>query len=379
MGLIEGFAAWGWWLGGYLVPFLFVLTIIVFFHELGHFMVARLCGVEVTAFSIGFGPEIAGFNDRHGTRWKFCPIPLGGYVKFRGDRNAASTGAEVSAMTAADRLKTFHSTTVGRRIAIAAAGPLANFVLAVVVFAAALMVSGRTITLPRLEEVRAQSPAAAAGFRPGDIILAVDGATIESFDDFQRIVALSGGEALKVVVERDGARITLDATPGVHEINDGFGGKARQGYIGVRRSDAPGDVRVVHVGPAEAVQRGAAQTWYIVRQTLDYIGKIAAHRESADGLGGPIKIAQISGKVATFGIGPLIELMAILSVSVGLLNLFPIPALDGGHLLFFAIEAVRGRPLSPLAQKWGTLAGVGMVLALVVFTTFNDIVRLAAS
>ena len=365
----------------YLVPFVFVLSIVVFFHELGHFLVARLCGVRILAFSIGFGPEIAGFYDRHGTRWKIAVIPLGGYVKFFGDESAASTPdkARISTMDEAERGESFIFQPVVKRAAIVAAGPIANFLLAIVIFSGIFMLFGMQTMSPRVDEVQPDSPAATAGFQPGDLVLSIDGQKIDSFSDMQRIVSDSAGDRLDIKVERSGKEVDLKATPELREEKDIFGNVHRIGLLGIKRSPAPGDVKYQPVSPPRAVLLGAQETWFVVDKTLNYIGKVIIGRESANQLGGPIRIAQMSGQVASVSLVALIHMAAVLSVSIGLLNLFPIPLLDGGHLLFYAIEALRGRPLSERAQEVGFRIGFAIVLMLMIFATFNDIVHLATS
>lgn len=381
MAYLTDVSAWGGWLGGYLIPFLFVLTIVVFFHELGHFVVARWCGVRVLVFSIGFGPELFGFNDRHGTRWKVAAIPLGGYVKFFGDENAASVPdqAAVAGMSEAERRDSFFHKTVSQRAAIVAAGPIANFILAVVIFAAVFALHGKQITSARVDTVQAGSIAQSAGFQPNDVIVSIDGRPIESFSDMQRIVSSRAGQALEFVVERGGARQTLQATPALKEVKDNFGNVHRIGVLGITRSTAAGDVTVQKSDPITAVRLGVEETWFVVERTLSYLSGVVTGRESADQLGGPIRIAQVSGQVATAGFVALIHLAAVLSVSIGLLNLFPIPLLDGGHLVFYAVEAIRGRPLSERAQEIGFRVGLAIVLMLMVFATFNDILHLTSS
>jgi regulator of sigma E protease len=366
---------------GYIVPFLFVLTIVVFFHEFGHFLVARLCGVRVMVFSIGFGPELLGFNDRHGTRWKLAAIPLGGYVKFFGDENAASTPnvAALHAMPAGERRKSFFHQPVPSRAAIVAAGPIANFLLAIAIFAGIFMLYGKQTTSARVDSVQADSVAATAGFRPGDVVVAIDGHAVGNFADMQRIVSTNAGNTLEFSIDRGGARQTIHATPALKEVKDGFGNVHRIGVLGISRSMAPDEVRTQPVGPLSALVLGAEETWFVIDRTLSYIGGVIAGREAADQLGGPIRIAQVSGQVATVGFIALIHLAAVLSVSIGLLNLFPVPLLDGGHLLFYAIEAARGRPLSERAQEIGFRIGLALVVMLMIFATFNDIVHLASS
>ncbi|MDP2410587.1 MAG: RIP metalloprotease RseP [Pseudolabrys sp.] len=373
--ILGGLGSFGGGAIGYLVPFLFVLTIVVFFHELGHFLVARWCGVKVVTFSVGFGPEIVGFNDRHGTRWKISAIPLGGYVKFFGDENVASVPDHEAArgMNEAERRDSFIHKPVGARAAVVAAGPIANFLLAIVIFAGVFMVAGKQITTARVDTVQPNSAAAAAGFQSGDLVMSINGVRIDSFSEMQRIVSISAGEPLNVEVERGGTLVTLKAVPERREMKDNFGNVHRLGVLGISRSMQPGDIRTESVGPIQAVGMGAQETWFVVDRTLSYIGGIFSGREAADQLGGPIRIAQVSGQVATAGIVALLHLTAVLSVSIGLLNLFPIPLLDGGHLMFYGIEAVRGRPMSERAQEYGFRVGLALVLMLMIFATFNDI------
>lgn len=373
------------WLGGgfvgYIIPFLFVLTIVVFFHELGHFLVARWCGVRVLVFSIGFGPELIGFNDRHGTRWKLAAIPLGGYVKFYGDENAASVPDQstLAAMSPEDRRQSFFGQPVRSRAAIVAAGPIANFILAIVIFAGIFMFYGKQSTAARVDSIQPDSAAAAAGFVPGDVVVAIDGRPIGNFNDMQRIVSSSAGRELTITVDRGGATSTLKAVPALKEVKDNFGNVHRMGVLGITRSMAPDDLKLQRADPLTAVVMGVEETWFVVERTMSYIGGVIVGREAADQLGGPIRIAQVSGQVASIGIVALIHLAAVLSVSIGLLNLFPIPLLDGGHLLFYAIEAIRGRPLSERAQEYGFRVGLAIVLMLMIFATFNDILHLAGS
>jgi regulator of sigma E protease len=363
------FSALGAFGGNYtnwIIPFLFTLTVIVFFHELGHFLFARLHGIRVLVFSIGFGPELVGFYDRHGTRWKISAIPLGGYVRFFGDENEASvpSTATLAAMTEEERRHSFPGQPVAARAAVVVAGPVANFILAITIFAAVFMVYGKTTAIPHIAAVDPGSAAAMAGFEVGDLIVGIDGSKIDNFQDVQRIVNFNPGRPLAIEVERAGMVLTLHATP---TEKDG------KGLLGIRRSDAPGDVKTESVGPVEAVRLGAERTWFVVDTTLTYLREVVVGRQSADQIGGPIKIAQMSGEVAKLGFGPLLDFIALLSVSIGLLNLFPIPLLDGGHLLFYAIEAVRGRPLSERAQEVGFRIGLAIVVMLMIFAAFNDL------
>ncbi len=377
---LSGINALGGGVLGYLIPFLFVLTLVVFFHELGHFVIARRCGVRVLVFSIGFGPELFGFNDRHGTRWKVSAIPLGGYVKFFGDENAASVPdpAALAAMTEEDRRHSFIHQRVRARAAIVVAGPIANFLLAIVIFAALFMVFGKPSTSPRVDAVQPGSAAEIAGFKPGDLVLTIDGRSIESFPDMQQVVSTSAGEMLTFEVDRGGVRVTLKAVPALRESKDRFGNVHRIGVLGITRSPSPDDTHFQPVGPLKAFELGAQRTWFVVERTLSYIGGVISGREAADQLGGPIRIAQVSGQVASEGLPSLFSLAAVLSVSIGLLNLFPVPLLDGGHLLFYGIEAVRGKPLSERAQEVGFRIGLAIVVMLMIFATYNDILHLAA-
>ncbi len=366
---------------GYIIPFLFVLTIVVFFHELGHFLVARWAGVRVLTFSLGFGPELAGFNDRHGTRWKISAVPLGGYVKFFGDDSEASTPSTeaLASMSPEEQAGSFHHKKVGPRAAIVAAGPIANFILAIVIFTCLFTFFGKPSTTARVDKIEANSAAAASGFQVGDVVTEIDGKTIGSFSDMQRIVGIHAGDKLTFTVKRGDSSLQLQGTPELREVKDPFGNAHRLGVMGITRATAPGDVVTERVDPATAFWLGIKETWFVVDRTFAYIGGVFTGREAADQVGGPLRIAQISGQVATIGLAALIHLAAVLSISIGLLNLFPVPLLDGGHLLFYAVEAVRGRPLSIRAQEMGFRIGLALVLMLMVFATYNDILHLAAS
>jgi regulator of sigma E protease len=379
--LLSHLHALGGGVVAYLLPFLFVLSLVVFFHEFGHFLVARLCGVRILVFSIGFGPELVGFNDRHNTRWKISAVPLGGYVKFFGDDNAASVpdAPRLESMPESDRARSFFFQPVYKRAAIVAAGPIANFILAIVIFAMVFMLYGKQTMSARVDAVQADSAAAAAGFQPGDLVVSIDGHAIGDFEQMQRIVSESAGSQLDIKIDRKGAALDLKATPALKEIKDNFGNVHRIGILGISRSTAAEDLKSQPVGPLQAVALGAEETWFVVDRTLSYIGGVIVGREAADQLGGPIRIAQISGQVASIGFVALIHLAGVLSVSIGLLNLFPIPLLDGGHLLFYAIEATRGRPLSERAQEVGFRIGLAIVVMLMIFATFNDIVHLTTS
>jgi regulator of sigma E protease len=364
-----------------ILPFLFVLTIIVFVHELGHFLVARWCGIKVLVFSIGFGPEIVGFNDRHGTRWKIAAIPLGGYVKFFGDDNVASVpdADAVAAMNTDERRVSFFHQPVAARAAVVAAGPIANFLLAIAIFATIFMLYGKQETAARVDAVVPGSAAAAAGFQTGDLVLSIGGNPIDTFKDMQEIVSLNPDVPLDFIVERAGAKVTLHATPKLTEDRDNFGNVYRIGRLGISQTNSPQDVKVRKFGPLGAIEEAAKQTWFVVDQTFAYLGKLALGRASADQLGGPLRIAQMSGQAASLGFSTLMNWAGLISVSIGLLNLFPIPLLDGGHLLFYGIEAIRGRPLSERVQEVGFRIGLALIVMLMIFTVWNDLSHFRSS
>ncbi|TCD13210.1 RIP metalloprotease RseP [Oricola cellulosilytica] len=363
---------------GTLVPFLFVLLVVVFIHELGHYLVGRWCGIGAKVFSVGFGPEILGFTDRRGTRWRLSAIPLGGYVKFVGDMNVASAPDPEAdaALTPAERDVAFHRKSVARRAATVFAGPAANFLLAVVLFATIFAVFGRGVADPVVSEVRAGGVAEEAGLRPGDVFVSVDGRPVAQFSDIQRYVAVRAGQPIELVMRRGDALVDFTLVPERLEIEDRFGNKIEQGVIGVVNNRDSGGHRVQKYGIVESVGMAVAETWYIVERTGGYIGGVITGRENADQIGGPIRVAQVSGQVATLGFVALLNLAAILSVSIGLLNLLPVPVLDGGHLLFYLFEALRGRPMSEQAQEVGYRIGMMLILGLMVFATWNDITML---
>lgn len=368
---LDFLAATGGTLIGTVIPFLVVLTVVVFVHELGHFWVARRAGVTISVFSIGFGPELLGRTDRKGTRWRLSAVPLGGYVRFIDDANAASQPGEKSAHPGA-----FQSKGLAARSAVVAAGPAANFLFAIAVLAVLFYAFGKPMIAPVAGAVEPGSPAAEAGFLPGDRILAIDGGSIESFADIQRVVMLQNGVELAIDIERSGNRLTLHATPRSREIVDGFGEKQTVPVLGLRQTNPTIELR--SFGPLGAVREAARETWSIVDSTLSSVAGMFSGRTSTTQISGPIGIARVSGQVAALGLIPLINLAAILSISIGLINLFPIPMLDGGHLAFYAIEALRGRPLPERAQEIGFGIGFAIVLGLMAFGVLNDIAKIAS-
>ncbi|ODR94359.1 RIP metalloprotease RseP [Methyloceanibacter stevinii] len=377
MDIFTSLAGFGGNFLSYLIPFLFVLTVVVFVHEMGHFLVARWCGVGIKAFSIGFGPEIFGFNDKYGTRWRVAWIPLGGYVKFIDDENAASAGQKsLESLPEADREKTFQGKTLGQRAAIVAAGPIANFIFAILIFTTIFSIFGERITAPKVDAINPDSAAERAGFQPGDLITSIDGTKITNFSDMQRIVATSPDRELHFEVDRDGKTVDLTAVPERKEITDRFGNTFKIGLLGIQRSASPDDWTLKRHDPATAFVMGVKECYFVVSRSLGYLYDVIKGREDADQLGGPLRIAQVSGQVATAGFLALLNLAAIISVSIGLINLFPIPMLDGGHLLFYGIEAVRGKPLSETTQEIGFRIGLAFVLMLMIFATWNDLIHL---
>jgi regulator of sigma E protease len=366
-----------WSFAGYLLPFIFVLSLVVFFHEFGHFIVGRLCGVMVDVFSIGFGPELFGFNDRYGTHWRIAALPLGGYVKFHGDANAASVADDesIAAMSSAEQAVSFSTQKIWKRAAIVAAGPIANFILAIVIFTGVFYVNGRNVLLPVVDGVAAESAAQAAGFQPGDLIVSIDKTPIDSFEDMQRIVQVSSDEALTFGVVRDGKLIDLVATPRRRDLVTPFG-TARVGVLGIESKGRPENWRVETYSLFQSTGRAFYETWYVVARTGSYLGGLILGQESADQLSGPIRIAEVSGEMAKVGFAALLNLAAILSISIGILNLLPIPLLDGGHLLYYAVEAAQGRAMTERAQELGFRLGLAVVAALMIFATYNDLLRL---
>jgi regulator of sigma E protease len=378
MGVLDLGIGWVWNVAFYGMAFLLVLTPVVFFHELGHFLVARWCGVKVKDFSIGFGREIFGFTDRHGTRWRFAWLPLGGYVKFLDDENAASGPSReaLERLSPAERAGAFQTKSPSARAAIVAAGPIANFLLAIVIYALTFGFIGEQLTEPRVEALVPNSPAQAAGFKSGDLIVGIDGERIESFTDILRIVSASANRELAFEVNRDGTRVDLKATPELRESTDRLGNKFKRGIIGIIPRTSPDAIEFKQYGPVEAVVRAVKRTYAIIAGSLTGIYDLILQRMPADQMRGPLGIAEISGQVATLGPAALLEWVAFISVAIGFINLFPIPVLDGGHLVFYAIEAIRRQPLSERAQEIALRIGLALVLLLFIFVTFIDIRRL---
>jgi regulator of sigma E protease len=360
---------------GTIIPFLFVLTVVVFVHEMGHYLVARWCGIGSQAFSIGFGPELIGFTDKHGTRWKISAIPLGGYVKFIGDESATSSPVDVdnASLSADEQRRAFHTQPVWKRAATVFAGPAFNIILTIVIFSVFFALYGRQISDPLIAGVQPGSPAAEAGFEAGDRFISVESEKITTFSDVQRIVSGRAGDKLNFTVERDGKMVDLQAVPAIVERTDPLGNKIKLGAIGVETTEAVGNFRRIEYGPLESVGQAVMETGYIISRTGEFFQRFAVGREDKCQLGGPVKIANMAGKAASQGFDWLIQLMAMLSVGIGLLNLFPLPPLDGGHLVFYAVEAIKGSPVSVAAQEILYRVGFLLVMGFMGFVLFNDL------
>ncbi len=358
----------------YALPYLLALIVIVFIHELGHFYVGRLCGVAIETFSVGFGREIFGFNDSHGTRWKFCWIPLGGYVRFQGDANAASLPSNDGEY----RPNSLQAAKLWKRIAIVAAGPLANFVLSIFIFAFAFMFVGIPISEPRIDDLTVDGAAKSAGLLPGDYIRKVDGEKVNSFTDIQEKMILRGESPVALEIDRFGETINVIITPRVKEVPDGFGSTMRMSLIGVTHDGTKDAVASEKLGPVAAFSKATERTYFIAKTTLRYLGKIVLGSEKSNQLHGPLGAAKIAGDYASAGIWAFVTFIGLISVSIGLVNLFPVPMLDGGHLMFYFIEAIFGRPVSPQAQEWSFRIGLSVILLFMIFVTTNDLGRFAA-
>lgn len=350
--------------------FAVVIGILVFIHEFGHYFAGRIFGVKADSFSIGFGREIFGWTDRQGTRWKLSALPLGGYVKFAGDMNAASQPSpEMLEMSPEERERTFLAKPLWQRAIIVAAGPVTNFLFAILIFAAFFMAYGHAYTPAVVDQVLPESPAAEAGLRTGDKILELDGQSIDRFEDVIRVIAINPGHAIDAKVQRDGSVLSLRIRPAVVVEEDRFGNIYSRGQLGVTSG-----ARVVEKrGPVDAVYYAAEETVLLTRTMFDTLVQVVTGRRSVKELGGPIKIAQFSGQQASMGLSNLIQFMALISINLGFINLLPVPMLDGGHLFLYAVEAVRRRPLNPKVQEWAFMSGFALLMTLMVFLTWNDL------
>ena len=360
----------------YIIPFIILITVVVFIHEYGHYYFARKFGVGVTDFSIGFGKEIFGWKDKSGTRWKICWIPLGGYVKFFGDRNVFSQSEQqeiINQYSEEDRKKLFILKPLYQRSIIVAAGPLANFVLAILIFLFINMFVGKDLTPAIIDEVKENSPAFVAGMKNGDKIISINNQKVESILEVSTYINTSTSETIEFLLLRNDQEISLFVKPDLVDGKDALGNSIKRKMVGIKLSVPNNNFQKQPLGPSKALYYSVKEVWFVTVSSLNYLGKIISGSGDSSQLGGPIRIAKITGQVAELGIVPFFSIMAYISISLGLINLFPIPMLDGGHLMFYAFEKVLGRPLSQKTQEGFFRIGLFLLLSLMFFTTFNDL------
>ena len=360
----------------YILPFIALIVVVVFIHEYGHYYFAKRYGVGVTDFSIGFGKEMFGWNDKSGTRWKVCVIPLGGYVKFFGDRNVYSQADNekiIKEYSKEDQDKLFVLKPLYQRALIVFGGPLANFLLAILIFFSVYTFFGKDFTPAVINEVQKDSPAMVAGLKDNDIVVSIDGNEVTSIMDVSKYIMMSTDEFINFTVNRYDKDLTFRVKPNIVAGEDNLGNKISKRMVGIKLGAYNNEVNHVKLGPAKALFYAVKEVYYVSTSSLKYIGSMIVGNGDTSQLGGPIRIAKISGQVAEFGILPFISLMAYISISLGLINLFPIPMLDGGHLMFYGIEKVLGRPLSQKTQEGFFRIGMFLLLSLMFFTTFNDL------
>ena len=360
----------------YILPFIALIVVVVFIHEYGHYYFAKRYGVGVTDFSIGFGNEMFGWNDKSGTRWKVCVIPLGGYVKFFGDRNVYSQADNdkiIKEYSKEDQDKLFVLKPLYQRALIVFGGPLANFLLAILIFFSVYTFFGKDFTPAVINEVQKDSPAMVAGLKDNDIVVSIDGNEVTSIMEVSKYIMMSTDEFINFTVNRFDQDLTFRVKPNIVEGEDNLGNKISKRMVGIKLGAYNNEVNHVKLGPTKALFYAVNEVYYVSTSSLKYIGSMLTGNADTSQLGGPIRIAKISGQVAEFGILPFISLMAYISISLGLINLFPIPMLDGGHLMFYGIEKVLGRPLSQKTQEGFFRIGMFLLLSLMFFTTFNDL------
>ena len=360
----------------FILPFIALILVVVFIHEYGHYYFAKRYGVGVTDFSIGFGQEIFGWNDKSGTRWKICWIPLGGYVKFFGDRNVFSQADQekiIKKYNEEDRKKLFVLKPLYQRVLIVFGGPLANFLLALVIFFSIYTFIGKDFTPAVINEVQSNSPAMVGGLKQNDVILEIDGNEVQSIMDVSKYIMMSTDDFIDFKVKRSYDELLLKIKPNIVLSEDNLGNKINKRVVGIKLGAQNNEINHVKLGPAKAIYHAAHEVYYVSTSSLKYIGAMIFGKADTSQLGGPIRIAKISGQVAEFGLLAFISMMAYISISLGLVNLFPIPMLDGGHLMFYAFEKVLGRPLSQNTQEGFFRIGLFVLLSLMVFTTFNDL------
>ena len=360
----------------YILPFIALIVVVVFIHEYGHYYFAKRYGVGVTDFSIGFGKEMFGWNDKSGTRWKVCAIPLGGYVKFFGDRNVYSQADNdkiIKEYSKEDQDKLFVLKPLYQRALIVFGGPLANFLLAILIFFSVYTFAGKDFTPAVINEVQKDSPAMIAGLKDNDIVVSIDGNEVTSIMEVSKYIMMSTDEFINFTVNRYDQDLTFRVKPNIVEGEDNLGNKISKRMVGIKLGAYNNEVNHVKLGPTKALFYAVNEVYYVSTSSLKYIGSMLTGNADTSQLGGPIRIAKISGQVAEFGILPFISLMAYISISLGLINLFPIPMLDGGHLMFYGIEKILGRPLSQKTQEGFFRIGMFLLLSLMFFTTFNDL------
>jgi len=360
----------------FIIPFLVLLTVVVFIHEYGHYYFAKRYGVGVTDFSIGFGKEIFGFNDKSGTRWKFCAIPLGGYVKFFGDRNVFSQAEQEQLLkqySKKDQDKLFVTKPVYQRSLVVAAGPLANFLLAILIFTFIYMFAGKDFTPAQIQEVQKNSPAYISGIKSGDVILSINDNKVNSILEVSNYINTSTSDNIKVKVLRNSQEIVLPVKPEIIKSEDSLGNKINKKIIGIKIAPLNNEFNRERLGPATAVFYAVKETWFVTKASFDFVISMFRGKGDSTQLGGPIKIAKITGQVAQHGLIAFLSIMAYISISLGFINLFPIPMLDGGHLMFYACEKFLGRPLTQRTQEGFFRIGLFLLISLMFFTTFNDL------
>ena len=360
----------------FLLPFIILILVVVFIHEYGHYYFAKKYGVGVTDFSIGFGKEIFGWNDKSGTRWKICWIPLGGYVKFFGDRNVFSQSDQEEILkkyNEEERKKLFVLKPLYQRSLIVAAGPIANFILAIFIFLFIYMFSGKDFTPAVINEVQKDSPAQIAGLKKNDIILEIDNTKVKSILDVSKLITMSTSEYIDFMISRSDQEILFKIKPNIVDTEDNLGNKIKKKMIGIQLGAYNNEVNHVKLGPAKALFYSVNEVYFVTTSSLKYLMSILFGSGDSSQLGGPIRIAKVTGQVAEFGILPFLSMMAYISISLGLINLFPIPLLDGGHLMFYGFEKILGRPLSQKTQEGFFRIGMFLILSLMVFATFNDL------
>jgi len=360
----------------YIIPFLILITIVVFIHEYGHYYFAKKYGVGITDFSIGFGREIFGWNDKSGTRWKICWVPLGGYVKFFGDRNVFSESEQkeiINKYNDKDKKKLFILKPLYQRSIIVAAGPLANFVLAIIIFIIINMIAGKDMTPAIIDEVLDDSPAFTAGMKKNDKIISINGRKVESILEVSTFINASTSEKIKFLILRKDQEISILVKPNLVVGKDSLGNSIKKRMIGIKLTPLNNEFNKQPLGPSKAIYYAVKEVWFVSITSLNYLGKMITGSGDSSQLGGPIRIAKITGQVAEYGIIPFFSIMAYISISLGLINLFPIPMLDGGHLMFYLIEKILGRPLSQKTQEGFFRIGMFLLFSLMFFVTFNDL------